>query len=680
MGVPMAHAATFADDTQGEFDSGTYTDSVWDANHVELSSGQVSGTFTSQVFDGGPDANWDQVSWSETLGAVDKLIAVDVSADVWKSVDNSTTWSLIKDDYNSADGNNASDMVIDGNGNLWVLNNQAIWKSTDKGLSWTKIHTDYNGSETQNGLRIARDSSNVLYIAEADEDIWYSADSGVNWTKRAANINAAVGNIGGLVGVNSSLYAVDAAADVWKSVDGGTNWTLLKDDYNAADGNSVSYMVASTDGNLYIVDGQAVWKSSDAGVSWTKITFDYNGAETQNAVAMVLNSSGHLFIAEGDEDLWKSTSDGVSWTKESANVNGGNGNIVGLAFVPVSTDITFAVRSGSVNPPTDSFSGSFTDPSGSNPGVSDARYFQYRVSFSSEDNGVTPELSSVTVTYTASAPTPTATPTPTTTPTPTPTQEPATVTNTGTTGRAVYPAELVFSGKIYPGAKIQINLLSDYFGKVIKKGDEYTVGNTGVFTVATTGNSTGKQFYGLSITDRKGNTATAKFYTYDLEFNTTVKQQNIILAPMASVSKKVVAKSESFDVSGHAAPGNKVEVISVGKVIATSIVAKDGTYIATIDGGKLFLGPHKLQVRQVDNATGKTGDLSESHTVTIGQFSYTSIDMNRDDKVDISDWSIFLYNWSAPNEEAKNNDDLNGDGVVDVADFSIFLTSFQTNL
>lgn len=396
---PKVLAATFVDDTQAEFNAGTYSNTAWDTNHVELSSGQTSGTFTSQVFDGGTTANWSQLGWSETLTSVDKLIAVDVAADVWKSIDNAPTWSLVKDDYNSTDGNNATDLVIDGNKNVFILNNQAVWKSTDAGASWTKVSSDYNGAEGQNGVRIGQDGSNNLYISEADEDIWYSADSGANWTKKATNMNSGNGNAGGLVGVSSTLYLADAQSDIWKSTDSGANWTLVKDDYNGADGNGTGYMIASTAGNLYIVYNQAAWKSMDAGTSWTKITTDYNGSETQNAVVMAINSSGHLFIVEGDEDTWRSIDDGTNWVKQATNFNGGNGNIVGLGYIPVSTDLTFAARSGSANPPTDSFAGSLTDPTGGSPGVSSARYFQYRTIFSSEDGGVIPELASVTITY-----------------------------------------------------------------------------------------------------------------------------------------------------------------------------------------------------------------------------------------------------------------------------------------
>ena len=393
----VVYAATFIDDTQGEFDVGTYSNTVWDINHVELLSGQTSGTFTSQVFDGGAGASWSQIAWSETLASVEKLIVVDSNADVWKSVDDGITWSVAKDDYTGADSNNATDMVIDGNENIFVLFNQDIWKSTDSGVNWTKINDDYNGSESQNGKRVALDNSNNIYVVEADEDVWQSTDSGVNWIK-VGNTNG--GNVVGFVGVGATLFAVDTAANVWKSADNGVTWILVKDDYTGADSNNADYMTVDSNGNLYILFNQDVWRSMDSGVSWSKINNDYNGSETQNGLIIACNSSNDLFIAEGDEDIWTSSDSGATWTKKG---NTGGGNILGIVFISVSTDITFGTRSGDANPPTDSFSGSLTAPFGDDPSVSNARYFQYQTTFSSDDGAVTPELASVTITYEAAA-------------------------------------------------------------------------------------------------------------------------------------------------------------------------------------------------------------------------------------------------------------------------------------
>lgn len=399
----FVYAAVFVDNTQAEFQGGTYSNTIWNTDHVELSSGQTSGTYTSRVFDAGDLANWSQLAWSENLPSGNKIFIVDNKADIWKSIDNGITWIKVNDDYNGADGDaNSNGIIADTNGNIFILDNSKnIWKSINSGATWTKAKDDYNEGETNNGLFIASDGNN-LYIAEADEDIWKSSDGGANWSKIAVNINGGSGNIKGFVVTAMSIYAVDVVADVWKSSDSGVSWILVDNDYNGAEGNgNTNSMAADANGNIFILNNNRdVWKSSDDGATWAKIKDDYNGGEANNGKFIASDSSNNLYITEGDEDVWESSDGGVIWTKRATDMNtSANGDIKGISSVSISTDIVFSVRSGDTNPPTGAFSGSFTNPTGSSLGVPDAQYFQYQATFSSGDAGITPKLYDVTTTY-----------------------------------------------------------------------------------------------------------------------------------------------------------------------------------------------------------------------------------------------------------------------------------------
>mgnify|MGYP000456969010 CR=1 FL=1 len=44
----MVYAAEFVDDTQGEFDLGTYLNTEWNGSSVVLSGENLTGNFTSQ--------------------------------------------------------------------------------------------------------------------------------------------------------------------------------------------------------------------------------------------------------------------------------------------------------------------------------------------------------------------------------------------------------------------------------------------------------------------------------------------------------------------------------------------------------------------------------------------------------------------------------------------------------
>ncbi len=55
--------AIFENDEQVEFDLGTYDNTEWNGSAVTLDSGQVSGTYTSRIFDAGSKADWNELTW-----------------------------------------------------------------------------------------------------------------------------------------------------------------------------------------------------------------------------------------------------------------------------------------------------------------------------------------------------------------------------------------------------------------------------------------------------------------------------------------------------------------------------------------------------------------------------------------------------------------------------------------
>lgn len=55
--------STFIDDTQGEYDAGIYTNTLWIGDAISLVSAP-SGTYTSRVFNAGTQAPWTTLSWS----------------------------------------------------------------------------------------------------------------------------------------------------------------------------------------------------------------------------------------------------------------------------------------------------------------------------------------------------------------------------------------------------------------------------------------------------------------------------------------------------------------------------------------------------------------------------------------------------------------------------------------
>lgn len=396
-GSHLTGFAVFSQTGQGDFDLGTYVNTSWNGSSVVLYGNNLTGSYTSPVFDAGADSIWNNLSYESGSPDVEFLFGVDVQADLWSSGDGGVTWNLVKDDYNEGDGNGATDLEKNST-HLILLYNQDLWISSNLGVSWTKINDDYNGGEGQNGDVLGIDLNNYIYIIEGDQDVWRSVDGGISFSKMIANFNGGNGVVLGLVVNNTgAIFSVDVHADVWVSLDQGVTWVLVKDDFNGAIGNNVDDLTIDSNDNLYIVDRQDFWKSTDNGVTWTLVDDDINDAgDSNDGLVAYVDQNNNIYIIDGSEDILKSTDGGTTFTKvNSTDFNGGNGNVFGLNSFSNSTNISFLVMNCSLSNCGDGVWQS-ADPSNIN---LQGQYFQYNVNLVTPYSGRTPFLSSVSIDY-----------------------------------------------------------------------------------------------------------------------------------------------------------------------------------------------------------------------------------------------------------------------------------------
>ena len=394
--LSIAYGAVFKDSTEGDFNNGTYLNTTYNGSSVVLVGNNLSGIYTSRVFDAGSLANWNNLSFSGGEPLVEIFYIVDGQADVWKSGDSGTTWSLVKDDYNGAAANGATYMSRNSTGSLFILDSQDLWVSNDQGSSWTKVNDDFNPSDSNNGISMNVDNNDNIFIIDGSEDVFKSTDSGAIFSLLVSNFNGDNGNTFGMaVNSTNALFTVDGQADVWKSGDSGTTWSLVKDDYNGAAANGATYMSRNSTGSLFILDSQDLWVSNDQGSSWTKVNDDFNPSDSNNGISMNVDNNDNIFIIDGSEDVFKSTDSGAIFSLLVSNFNGDNGNTFGFASANANTDLSFQVRNCSLSNCGD---GSFSNVNLSNLNLS-GRYFQYKVSLSTPDGGVSPFLKNVTISY-----------------------------------------------------------------------------------------------------------------------------------------------------------------------------------------------------------------------------------------------------------------------------------------
>jgi len=389
--------AVFSQSSQSDFNNGTYQDTTYNGTGVVLSGNNLSGNYTSKIFDAGNPAAWNNLSYSSSTPNVKFLFSVDNSAGIWKSTDSGATWTQTSSDYNPGYGNlGAVDIVKNSSGSLFVANGQDLWKSDDKGVTWTLINDDINGAGDSNEASVIGTDGDIIYIIDASEDVLKSTNSGATFIKvNNSDFNNGNGDAIGITIDSGVLFVVDAQSDVWKSTNSGITWTLVKDDYNGGKENGANDM-ASSSGILWILDGQDLWKSADSGVSWILINDDFNYAgDSNNGQALTIDSTSYIYIADSSEDIYKSTDSGVNFTRTIQNLNAGDGLIKGLTSAVFSTSLNFQVRNCSQPDCSDSV---WQDADLENINLN-ARYFQYKVNFKSPDSSISPELSSITLDY-----------------------------------------------------------------------------------------------------------------------------------------------------------------------------------------------------------------------------------------------------------------------------------------
>lgn len=375
--------------SESEFDLGTYSNTEWNGSAVVLSSGQVSGTYTSKIFDAGAESNWNNLSHLTSTPNVNFLFGVDGGGDVYYSSDLGLTWALKKEDYGRT--SDTIEMFSDSD-YLYILStsNKEVWRSGDSGTTWVVV----NNSFADSGLLVGEVNSNGnLFAADASGDVYVSSNFGVSWTL-LGDFNGGASNNAKGMGIDTSgiIYIVDGSGSVYRSANNGVDWTQQSSGYGGGAGTN-DLEIDSSD-NLYILFGSDVYESTNLGVNWVKINDDFS-PYSNDGCKMFVDSSDNFYIADCSGRVFKSADSGVSW-EEKGDLNlGASSDIKGLVEFIQHTNLSFQVRNCSSS---DCLDGTWQDVDLSDLDLT-GQYFQYKVNFSSPDSSVTSFLESVSVDY-----------------------------------------------------------------------------------------------------------------------------------------------------------------------------------------------------------------------------------------------------------------------------------------
>jgi len=225
--------------------------------------------------------------------------------------------------------------------------------------------------------------------------------------------------------------------------------------------------------------------------------------------------------------------------------------------------------------------------------------------------------------------------------------------------------KVVLQGKASPGAYLTV--LKD--GQVLldKQAD-----NQADFKVEITNITPGIYTFSIWAKDKNDIKSLTFSFTMNVISGAITTVSGIFLPPTINLNKDNVKKGETLNISGQTAPQSQIEIhINSDEIIEEVIADTTGAWLYNLNTGRLEEGTHSVRAK----ATTPDGLLSTfSQTLLFGIDRVLGIikevDVNRDNRVNLIDFSILLYNWGVPKNPTA---DLNNDGQVDLIDFSILL-------
>jgi hypothetical protein len=349
----------------------------------------------------------------------------------------------------------------------------------------------------------------------------------------------------------------------------------------------------------------------------------------------------------------------LTWTAPGDDNNTGTAAVYDLRYS--TSDITednWSSATQATGEPSPSAAGSSETKTVSGLSADTTYYFALKTSDEVPNES---DLSNVPSSTTTAAPSP---------PSPSPSPSPSPPSGGGELTIKIY---VRFSGQAYPGSKIEFLAKEEKTGIFVPESiEKFPALKDGTFEIIEEDLTTTKFFFALRAEDKDGRKTGILAFDVDLRRQNKLVVENIFFPPTVSFENTVVTKNQDIKIMGYAAPNNKVEAEINDTIKGETQSDGTGFWTLAISALELDFGEYYLRVRQTDES-GRESDFSFPQAFKVSPLETSRADFNNDNKVNITDWSIFLHRWGSEDESIKSKIDMNDDGNINIKDFSIFL-------
>lgn len=234
---------------------------------------------------------------------------------------------------------------------------------------------------------------------------------------------------------------------------------------------------------------------------------------------------------------------------------------------------------------------------------------------------------------------------------------------------------VTFSGRAFPGAKIFV-IDKPVVDAARIVSQEIVAQDDGSFQTSFIDIMQSRHSFGLIVKDKEGRISQTKFFTIDVFANDLIVK-DVVISPTIDFASRLVTRGNSAIIIGYASPESSV-ALEIDGIIKKEVKAeKDGSYRAEIATGELDFGNYRVRTKQIISKENRESDFSLTNTLVVSRLVLPKADLSGDGRIDIKDWSMFLFHWFSKDMEKKKIFDFNEDGKVDISDFSIFVRNIR---
>lgn len=198
--------------------------------------------------------------------------------------------------------------------------------------------------------------------------------------------------------------------------------------------------------------------------------------------------------------------------------------------------------------------------------------------------------------------------------------------------------------------------------------------DNGQFEVTLNNVIAGARTIGLYATDLNGRKSITVSFSVTVTVGATVTLSSVLLPTTIDISATQLKKGEILRIFGQGAAQAAVDVhVQSKEIITKTTTDSSGAYSIRFDTAKLTEDEHITKSRAT--IYDLIGPFSRVLQFIVGRTAkqLKTADLNKDNRVNLIDFSILLYWWGTSNTKGLDIADINADKRVNIIDFSIML-------